>query len=139
MSKEYKAIQDENVKLSLIRRLTKKISFNKETGCMEWTGKAVHNMGYGKISSTREIGPLRAHRLVWVLSEGEIPDGLVVMHSCDNPKCCNIQHLSLGTKLQNMQDMKNKGRHFSPFSIAVGEDNSNSTTTEVIVKKIIIA
>lgn len=123
MSKEYEAIQNEDVKASLVRRLNEKLLLNEDSGCLEWTAKAVHKMGYGKISSTREIGPLRAHRLAWVLVNGEIPDDLIVMHSCDNPKCCNIKHLSLGTRLQNMQDMKSKGRHFTPFKDFKG-DNS---------------
>jgi len=139
MSKEYTAIQDPAVKASLVRRLNSKLLLNMDTSCLEWTAKAVHNMGYGKISSTKDIGPLRTHRLSWVLEFGEIPDNMVVMHSCDNPKCCNIEHLSLGTRLQNMQDMKQKGRHFTPFSNIKGEDNNNCTTSEDTVKKIIIA
>jgi len=136
MSKEFQAIQDPVMKDSLIRRIYEKTLFNPENGCIEWTAKAVHNKGYGKISSSRDIGPLRVHRVVWVLNNGEIPEGLFVMHSCDNPKCCNIEHLSLGTNLENMEDMSNKGRHFSPFKGRKGIDVSNASISDDIAKGI---
>lgn len=50
------------------------------------------------------------HRLVWTLVKGQIPAGLVVMHKCDNGCCCNPDHLRLGTRAQNNQDMHRKGR-----------------------------
>jgi len=51
-----------------------------------------------------------AHRAAWILSYGEIPDGLFVLHKCDNPKCCNPKHLFLGTQSDNAKDMWTKGR-----------------------------
>lgn len=153
MSKEYDAIQIPSVKDSLIRRLQTKLLLNTSNGCIEWIGKATHNSGYGKIASNREIGPLRAHRLVWVLVNGEIPLDLVVMHSCDNPKCCNITHLSLGTRKDNMDDKMMKGRGTAP-PIHYGDDhplrknpelaskgckNGNSKLTEDLVKYILLS
>jgi hypothetical protein len=59
---------------------------------------------------------------VWFKANGEIPDGLQVLHRCDNPPCHNIDHLFLGTHADNMADKKQKGRVVAP----VGEDNGQA-------------
>lgn len=51
-----------------------------------------------------------AHRAAWIEANGPIPDGLFVLHRCDNPKCCNPAHLFLGTQSANALDMWAKGR-----------------------------
>jgi hypothetical protein len=50
------------------------------------------------------------HRFAWELAYGPIPDGLWVLHHCDNPPCVNIDHLYLGTVKDNTADMMRRGR-----------------------------
>ena len=56
----------------------------------------------------------RAHRVAWILVYGYIPDGLCVLHRCDNPACCNTEHLFTGTQADNMRDKIAKGRGYFP-------------------------
>lgn len=84
-----------------------KLSFwdnaEKADGCWLWSG-STQTFGYGKYD-----GRL-VHRVVWELTNGQIPDGLCVLHKCDNPPCVNPDHLFLGTKKDNTADMTAKGR-----------------------------
>ena len=77
-------------------------------GCVEWTGH-VDRKGYGRVSI--EGRQVFAHRVAWELAHGPIPDGLCVLHHCDNPPCCNPAHLFLGTIRDNNLDMSAKGRN----------------------------
>jgi hypothetical protein len=53
---------------------------------------------------------LKVHRLAWAEANGPIPTGLRVLHKCDVPACCNPDHLFVGTQLDNVTDMRVKGR-----------------------------
>lgn len=80
--------------------------------CWIWTG-ARHYFGYGKISNGllgKLRRPLDAHRVSWKLNCGEIPDGMCVLHRCDNPPCIRPDHLFLGTLRDNTQDALRKHR-----------------------------
>ncbi len=77
-------------------------------GCWHWTG-ACSTHGYGRFRFRSK--PCYAHRVALTVLAGiEIPAGLLVMHSCDNPSCVNPAHLSVGTQTDNMRDASAKGR-----------------------------
>jgi hypothetical protein len=81
-----------------------------EGGCWEWQGSR-NTFGYGRISrGSRGSGVEAAHRVAWKLAHGPIPDGQYVLHRCDNPPCCNPEHLFLGSLKDNSDDMMSKGR-----------------------------
>lgn len=66
--------------------------------------------GYGQFSRGGRGTNVLSHRFAWELANGEIPDGLQVLHRCDNKLCCNVSHLWLGTQADNLADMDRKGR-----------------------------
>ena len=85
-----------------------------EDGCWRWQGYK-DSSGYGRIyaGGGKQTG---AHRVAWSLANNmPIPDGLFVMHSCDNPSCVNPKHLSVGTHNDNMRDMTTKGRAYRSY------------------------
>jgi hypothetical protein len=97
-------------------------------GCWNWIGDT-DDGGYGVV--TYHGKGWKAHRLSWLYHNGSIPDApLCVLHTCDNPPCCNPAHLFLGTKPQNNSDCKAKGR------LAVGENSSNAKLTAAAVLSI---
>lgn len=79
----------------------------KSDGCWPWI-KSRQPYGYGRFNYQGK--QVQAHRVAWILTNGPIPDDLCVLHSCDNPPCCNPDHLFLGTKGDNNRDCIRKGR-----------------------------
>ena len=77
------------------------------TGCWLWMGPP-DNGGYGSIRFGGKL--MKSHRASWTAFRGEIPTGMCVLHQCDNPSCINPEHLFLGTRADNIQDMIQKGR-----------------------------
>jgi hypothetical protein len=101
-----------------------------QSGCIEWT-RAKNNMGYGMLRIHNK-GKL-AHRISYERSVGPIPEGMNVLHSCDNPACLNPDHLFLGTQRDNIQDCVRKGRWRGG---APGEKHGNCKLTQEQVLKI---
>lgn len=96
-------------------------------GCLVWTGFTLSN-GYGQIyADGRAKG---THRVAYEIYVGSIPDGMHVCHHCDNPPCCNPEHLFVGTNLENRRDSVRKGR--TPR----GERSGTAKLTEDAVRSI---
>lgn len=97
-------------------------------GCWEWTGTINPTTGYGVIIINRKSMP--THRFSYLINVGPIPDGLWVLHRCDNRRCIRTSHVFLGTCKDNMVDAQQKGR------LPIGESHSQSKLTSEQVKEI---
>lgn len=92
------------------------------TKCVEWSGcKRPGDYGQISIRGTNWF----AHRLVWRIYNGPIPEGLCICHSCDNPGCVNIDHLFLGTYSDNLKDSYKKGRKVNQHSLKTHCENGH--------------
>ena len=123
-------------KLKPLRERMEKHIDRKPSGCWEWTGVRSH-LGYGKVRSGGRAPKcgilLLAHRAMWELTCGPIPDGLCVLHKCDNPPCVNPAHLRLGTKAENSREAIERGL------MPRGIDRWNAKLTEDLVRHIRLA
>lgn len=88
--------------------LYEKYVIKNESGCWNWSGNKDKN-GYGNFFYRGKA--IRAHRASWIINNKEIPNGLFVLHHCDNPPCTKIDHLWVGNSLDNNHDMIKKGRN----------------------------
>ena len=106
-----------------------------QTGaCWVWTG-AHFPFGYGCVHL--RSGHHVAHRVSWALAHGPIPDGLWVLHRCDNPPCVRPEHLFLGTPADNNRDRDAKGRHRpGPGPHRRGAEHAQAKLTEAQVYEI---
>ncbi len=75
--------------------------------CWEWTGFRF-SKGYGYVNFP-EIPTQMSHRIAYFLATGVFPI-CYILHSCDNPPCCNPRHLRDGTQSENIQEASAKGR-----------------------------
>lgn len=92
--------------------------FFKTDSCWIWTA-ATRSTGYGVFSYKGK--PVTASRVSYTLYKGEIPDGLHVLHTCDNPSCVNPEHLFLGTNKDNVEDRKAKNRRAGRLKVVDSE------------------
>src|SRR6266404_4287882 len=79
----------------------------KSDGCWEWSGSR-DTWNYGLIWLNKRIE--KAHRMSWLIHNGELPKGVLILHKCDNPPCVRPDHLYAGTPKDNMQDAIKRGR-----------------------------
>ena len=116
-------------------RLARHYDVNPDSQCWEMRVASGGRYGSFVLQGKRQL----AHRASWVLHKGPIPDGLNVLHQCDNPRCVNPAHLFLGTHLDNMRDRDAKGRGVvpdttgikrAPETVARGEDAGGAKLTE---------
>ena len=115
------------------------------TPCLEWTASRRDAGKYGQFGIDGKS--YSTHRIAWEIENGKIPDGLCVLHRCDNPICVRPDHLFVGTNSDNSADMVAKGRqntphgprhgtHTHPESHARGSEHPNAKLNETTVVRI---
>jgi hypothetical protein len=108
-------------------RFEEKFIPEPNSGCWIWTAATGGNARYRYGEFSFNGCPELAHRVSWILYRGDIPDGLNILHRCDNGLCVNPHHLFSGTQQDNMHDMIKKGRdRFYPGDVR-GRFNRNKT------------
>ena len=114
-----------------IHRFVTKITIGDD--CWEWLAYADKN-GYGNFWFDGKNH--QSHRIAWMLTFGDIPDGMCVCHMCDNPSCVNPHHLFLGTSNDNTQDKMDKGRHVKSLGERHGNHKLNKQQVIEIKQKL---
>lgn len=118
-------VNDIEVTPKLLARFWSKVSIKMDpTACWEWKGSRVPE-GYGQIgicnmACGKKKRPARAHVMAMRIVHGEIPAGVWVLHSCDNPPCVNPHHLRFGTPADNAKDASERGRNLRHCPETIG-------------------
>lgn len=103
--------KDPHPRRMVIRRTIKQFPppTPQPTPCRLWQGVLAGRYGAKHVVG-RPRNRVLIHRWVWEQVHGEIPDGVKILHKCDNPTCYRYDHLFSGTQKDNIDDMVNKGR-----------------------------
>jgi len=114
------------------KRIPPEISFwrnvnriDDATSCWEWLG--CRDRGYGKYKLNRRM--TSAHRAAWVIQNGEIAEGELICHKCNNRSCVRLDHLYKGDSFTNMRDRKLDGKYY-------GKHNGNCKLDWEVVQAI---
>ncbi len=113
-----------------MRRMKALVKVNEETGCHEWLGAVGGKNDYPSMHYRGHTR--RATRIMYSLIYGEIPKGMYVCHSCDNPQCVNPDHLFLGNQKRNMRDAVIKGRVKVPGLKGENHGNAKMSDADVV-------
>jgi hypothetical protein len=105
---------------SIEKKFALKSKGRNDAGCWIWTG-GLDKDGYGSLRDGQKMK--RAHRVSWEIHFGQIPEGMAILHKCNNPACVNPDHLKIGDHTDNMEDRKKNGRpwHSQAFRRKLGE------------------
>ncbi len=117
---------------ALIDRFWSKVEKGGPDECWPWIGRGVDRQGYAHISGKAHNGHNLAHRRALELSGVDVPAAKDVLHSCDNPPCCNPAHLRTGDNEENVRDRESRGRRRGPF----GESHPDAKLTDAQVEEI---
>tara|TARA_Y100001938_G_scaffold61681_1_gene85770 strand:+ start:862 stop:1326 length:465 start_codon:yes stop_codon:yes gene_type:complete len=111
-----------------IRIVNKQLAISDMSDCVIFDGPGSAKGGYGRInvSSNGSVRSFAAHRIAYEIHNGTLEKGLIVRHTCHNPRCINPKHLKCGTHKQNAEDRARAGRSASQK----GAKNGNAKTTE---------
>jgi hypothetical protein len=90
------------------KRFWAKVNKKADDECWEWTA-AKSSKGYGQFALNKIAKS--THRISYIIHKGEIPDGLMICHTCNNPPCINPNHLYAGTSSDNMEQSVREMRH----------------------------
>ena len=108
----------------------RQITAESRGSCLECTSHHLNAYGYPQLWKSGRNQNM--HRVLYEEAYGEIPEGLVVRHKCDNRLCIELNHLELGTTKDNSEDCKQRGRLNTPH----GENRSDAKLTAQQVKEI---
>lgn len=130
-------ITEEEAKSKLPKRFWSKIKFGEPNECWEWQ-RAI-NHGYGHFNTCEKVNGkyvrTDAHRFMYFGVHQGADTNMYVLHECDNRKCCNPNHLWLGTCADNLADMRKKGRGY-PLSHYHGAEAHGAKLTDALVRLI---
>ena len=124
-------------KMNAEQRFWSRVAAPNENGCRLWVGGQINSQGYGRLMVRRKM--TFAHRFAYLLTNGPIPEGMVIMHKCDIRLCVEPSHLAAGTQKDNMMDASAKrrcGAQVHPETLERGENRYCARLTEEDVREI---